>query len=76
MRREKKQMKRLNALDLIALIFVIIGSLNWGLVGLSNFNLVSDLFSENAFVLRLIYVLVASSGLYLFIMLGKFEKTK
>ncbi len=69
-------MKRLNALDLIALIFVIIGSLNWGLVGLSNFNLVSDLFSENAFVLRLIYVLVASSGLYLFIMLGKFEKTK
>ena len=67
-------MYKLNALDLIALVLVIIGAVNWGLVGLFNFNLISVIFGDMSMVPQYIYTLVACSGLYLFIMLGKFSK--
>ena len=56
-------------LDVVALILVIVGALNWGLVGLFKFDLVAELVGEkfgavNA-VSRVIYILVALSGLYL-----------
>jgi len=56
-------------LDVIALALVIVGALNWGLVGLFEFDLVAELVGEefgsvNA-VSRIIYILVAISGLYL-----------
>ena len=48
----------------IALILVIIGGLNWGLVGLFQFDLIATIFgsSENI-IARIIYILVAISGL-------------
>lgn len=46
----------------IALALVIIGALNWLLVGLFNFNLVSTLFGNMSVFSRLIYVLVGISG--------------
>lgn len=57
-------MNDLNALDWITLILVIIGALNWGLVGLFKFNLVEAIFGKGSFA-RVIYVLVGLSGLYL-----------
>ncbi len=69
-------MHRLNALDFLALILVIVGALNWGMVGLFNLNVVSTIFADMNFVSNLIYVLVASAGLYLLIMLGKFNRKK
>ena len=51
--------------DTIALILVIIGALNWGLVGLFNFDLVAAIFGgQNAILSRIIYTLVGLAGLY------------
>ena len=45
-------------INTIALILVIIGGLNWGLVGLFNFNLVDFLFGEGSVLSKIIYILV------------------
>ena len=49
----------------ISTILVIIGAINWGLVGLFHFNLVEALFGSIPILVKLIYILVALSGLYL-----------
>jgi uncharacterized protein len=58
-------MKKMNALDWIALILVIIGGLNWGLVGLLNFDLVAAIFGAMTMIARIVYVLVGLSALYM-----------
>jgi uncharacterized membrane protein YuzA (DUF378 family) len=50
--------------DLIALILVIVGGLNWGLVGLFNFDLVAAIFGARSTLARIVYVLVGLSALY------------
>jgi uncharacterized protein len=50
-------------IDLIALILVIIGGLNWGFVGLLNFNLVATVFGARSKLARLVYVIVGLSAL-------------
>lgn len=47
----------------IALTLVIIGALNWLLVGLFDFNLVSTLFGTMSILSRIIYILVGISGI-------------
>ena len=47
----------------IALSLVIIGALNWLLIGLFNFNLVSTLFGDMSLFSRIVYSLVGISGL-------------
>lgn len=56
---------RLNTLDWIALILVIVGALNWGLVGLFGFNLVNAIFGFAPVLVRIIYILVGLAGLWL-----------
>jgi len=52
-------------MDTIALILSIIGSLNWGLVGLFKFDLVAWIFGGQAAVVsRIIYGLVGLAGLW------------
>lgn len=58
-------MKRLNGLDGLALVLAIIGAINWGLVGLFNFDLVANIFGDMSGISRVIYTLVGLSGLYL-----------
>lgn len=54
----------MNVLRKIALVFVIIGALNWGLIGLFDFNLVGFLFDDfSETISRIIYVIVGLSGL-------------
>jgi uncharacterized protein len=48
-----------------ALVLAIIGALNWLLVGLFRFNLVSAIFGEMSTLSRIVYVLVGLAGLYL-----------
>ena len=49
----------------LALILVIIGALNWGLIGLFQFDLVASLFGgQDAVLSRVIYSLVGLAGLY------------
>ena len=52
-------------MDTIALILSIIGSLNWGLVGIFQFDLVAWLFGgQTALLSRAVYILVALAGLW------------
>ena len=48
----------------IVLTLVIIGSLNWLLVGLFQFNLVDSIFGEFSLLSKIIYILVGLSGLW------------
>ena len=49
-------------LGCIAKILVLVGALNWGLIGLFHFNLVSALFGEMSTLARFVYILVGVSG--------------
>jgi uncharacterized membrane protein YuzA (DUF378 family) len=67
-------MKNLNALDWIALILVIVGGLNWGLVGIFSFNLVDWIFGGVYFIARIIYILVALAAIYMIIIAAALKK--
>lgn len=55
----------METLNIVALILVIIGALNWGLIGLFGFDLVATLFGgSTAALTRVIYSLVGLAGLY------------
>lgn len=52
-------------MDRIALLLVIIGALNWGLIGLFQFDVVATLFGgQAAWLSRIVYALVGLAGLY------------
>lgn len=53
----------MNTLYKIALVLVIIGAINWGMVGIFNVNLVSLLFGVDSFLTNFIYAIVGISGL-------------
>ena len=58
-------MIRFNAIDYIAHILVIIGAINWGLIGFANYDLVGALFGcMSSLVSRSIFALVGLAGLY------------
>lgn len=59
-----KSASRMGALDWIAMVLLIVGGLNWGLVGLFNFDLVATLFGEMTTLSRIVYSLVGLSALY------------
>lgn len=52
-------------IDGTALTIAIIGALNWGLIGLFQFDLVAFLFGDMSWISRIVYVLVGLCGLYL-----------
>ena len=54
----------MKVIDTIALILVIIGAINWGLIGIFNFNLVDTIFGTMSAISRIIYTLVGISGLW------------
>ena len=58
-------------LDRIALILVIIGAVNWGLIGFFRFNLVSFLFGDMTLLSRIVYGIVGICGLYLLSFFGR-----
>ena len=53
----------MKTLDVIAAILVIVGGLNWGLVGVFDFNLVAAIFGESV-ISTIIYILVGVAALY------------
>ncbi|MFN3234033.1 MAG: DUF378 domain-containing protein [Gammaproteobacteria bacterium] len=55
-------MKKL--IDWVAYLLVIIGALNWGLVGAANMNLVQMLFGDMGMVANIIYILVGLAGIW------------
>ena len=61
---EHAQRRGMNAIDWIAMILLIIGGINWGLVGLADIDLVATLFGEGSTLSRIVYVLVGLSALW------------
>ncbi len=61
-------------LKTISLILVVIGGLNWGLVGIFNFDLVATIFGAMSIVSRIVYILVGVAAIYLAVV--SFVKTK
>jgi uncharacterized protein len=59
----------MKALNAIALVLIIVGGLNWGLVGLFDFNLVSAIFGVDTWFTNLVYILVGLAAIYAFVLL-------
>lgn len=58
-------------IDKIALLLSIIGSLNWGLIGLFNFDLVAFIFGQMSLLSRIVYSLVGAAGIWCITLLFK-----
>ncbi len=52
----------MNALNLLTLILLIVGGLNWGLVGFAGFDLVAAIFGDGSALARIVYALVGLSA--------------
>ena len=50
--------------DILAAILVVVGAVNWGLVGLFQFDLVATIFGDMSVMSRLVYVLVGVAGAF------------
>ena len=55
---------RMNVLDWLALILLIVGGLNWGLVGAFGIDLVATLFGQGSMLSRIIYILVGLAAIW------------
>ena len=51
-------------MDILALILSIVGTLNWGLVGIFDFDLVVWLFGAGSFLTRALYIIICLAGLW------------
>ena len=66
----------MKTLNLVSLVLVIIGGINWGLVGLAQFDLVAAIFGgQDAALSRIVYVLVGLSALWQIIPLVRAGRT-
>lgn len=54
----------MKSFNIITLILVIVGGLNWGLVGIFNFDLVAAIFGTGSLLSRLVYILVGVSAMW------------
>jgi uncharacterized protein len=57
-------MKKMNFWDWLTLILVVVGGLNWGLVGFFNFNIIDAIFGAMSIASRIIYAIVGLSAIY------------
>ena len=54
----------MKTMDVVVAILLVVGGLNWGLVGLFGFDLVKTIFGDMTFLSRLVYILVGVSALF------------
>ena len=60
-----------NTLGWITAILVIIGAINWGLIGALNYNLVDMIFGSVSWLLATVYILVGLAGIWELVLLFK-----
>lgn len=53
-----------NGMDKLAYLLLVIGGLNWGLIGAFNYNLVDKIFGYESAISRIIYILVGLAAIY------------
>lgn len=68
---EEKEVLTMRGLDYTALTIVIIGAVNWGLIGFFSFDLVAFIFGNMSWISRIMYGLVGICGLYLISLYGR-----
>ncbi len=66
----------MKGLDYTLLTLVIIGSINWGLIGFFQFDLVAFIFGNMSWLSRIIYALVGLSGLYMISAYGRIHSNE
>ena len=54
-----------STLDWVVFVLILVGAVNWGLVGLFSFDLVGTIFGSMSILSRIIYILVGVSGVYM-----------
>ncbi len=62
-----------NWLDVVCLILIIIGAINWGLVGFFNLDLISVIFGNMSMITRIIFAVVGISGIYSLVLFWKLK---
>jgi uncharacterized protein len=67
-------MRKLTTLDWIALVLIIIGALNWGLIGIFAFDLVAAIFGSMSAFTRIIYTLVGAAAVYILVIIGSLRR--
>ncbi len=67
-------MNKLSTLDWVAVILLIVGGLNWALVGLFKGDLVALIFGNLSALSRIVYVLVGASAVYVAVVFPKLRK--
>lgn len=55
---------KMNPVDYLAWILIVVGGLNWGLVGAFKYNLVDKIFGAGSGLSRVVYVLVGLAAIY------------
>lgn len=55
---------KMNAIDYLAWVLIVVGGLNWGLVGAFKYNLVDSIFGVDSTLSRVVYVLVGVAAVY------------
>ena len=63
--------RNMRTLTILSLILIVIGALNWLLVGLFRYDLVATLFGMDTGLSRLIYILVGVGGIFGIFVIGK-----
>ena len=61
---------------LLLLMMTAIGAINWGLIGIWNFDLVLYFFSTKPVIIRSIYITIGIAGTILMLLLGKLQLNK
>ncbi|MBM3255846.1 MAG: DUF378 domain-containing protein [Candidatus Moranbacteria bacterium] len=74
MEETKEEKDKKDVISWIALVLLVIGGLNWGLVGLIKLDLVKAIFGEMTTLSRIIYLLVGISAVYMVLMPPKMDK--
>ena len=65
----------MKALDYTLLTLVIIGAVNWGLIGFFQFDLVAFIFGNMSWISRIVYALVGLSGQYMLSAYGRLKSS-
>ena len=66
----------MKVMGILTAVLIVIGGLNWGLVGFLNFDLVATIFGDMSALARLVYVLVGLSAIYQAINLKSFATSR
>lgn len=59
--------QKMSAMDWVSWVLLVIGGLNWGLVGAFDFNLVAKIFGDDSSIGKIVYILVGLAALWMLV---------